>query len=135
MLRKEKGKGATRLCWEFNQRWRYKTCIVYGGGVMSGRRAGQVLTSTTLRAQNRTAKGSTLLRRRSTLPIYEHYLSTIWLGSEARLCPIVRCWWWRGWGRGCCRAASAAAPGTMCSKRSSPRSELEERILFITCFH
>ena len=36
---------------------------------------GQVLASTKPRAQNRTAKGSTLLRRLPTLPIWGYYLS------------------------------------------------------------
>ena len=43
------------------------TCFVYGGGVMpAGRRVGLVVGkySTMPRAQNKTAKGSTLLRRR-----------------------------------------------------------------------
>ena len=35
---------------------------------------GQVLVSTLLRAQNRAAKGSTLLRRQSTLPTYSRYV-------------------------------------------------------------
>ena len=39
---------------------------------------GHVLASTLPRAQNRTAKGSTLLRRRSTLPILLYYLSITW---------------------------------------------------------
>ena len=32
---------------------------------------------------------------------------------------ICRCWWRPGQGRGCCRAASAATPGTRCSTRIS----------------
>ena len=44
-----------------------RTCFVSGQG--------QGLASTMPREQNRVAKGSTLLRRRSTLPIWEYYLS------------------------------------------------------------
>ena len=49
---------------------------MYGSGVMPGWRAGSgVGYGILLRAQNRAAKGSTLLRRRSTLPIWLYYNS------------------------------------------------------------
>ena len=50
---------------------------MYCGGVMPGRRQGEVLASTMQAAQIRTAKGSTLLRRRSTWPILVYYLSMV----------------------------------------------------------
>ena len=51
---------------------------MYGGGVMPAGGQGQVLASTMPRAQNRAAKFSTLLRRRSTLPIQVYYLSMLY---------------------------------------------------------
>ena len=38
---------------------------------------GPVLASTMPRAQNRAAKGSTLIRRRSTLPIWVNFFSVV----------------------------------------------------------
>ena len=56
-----------------------RTCFVYDGGVMTGRRAGSGVEKYMQWAQDRAAKGSTSSRRRSTFPIWVYYLSSVCL--------------------------------------------------------
>ena len=69
-LDRKGGGGAARFRRELTNYDHVRTCFEYGGGVIPGRRAESGVGYRTLpRAQNRAAKGSILLGRRSTLSI------------------------------------------------------------------